>query len=270
MTHFCLAVFISLMCLPFCRPFVQYNKWLTPKSSSVAKSINLSKSNNVQSPFSEWYEEIMQLFTTKMNDSMVPISIQADYAYSLGKLGNNSIEFQCNAFKSSRHIDYLRHVSFQSVDTDKNSSKVATNKFNVFNFVVLPNLGSNIPILGIDIITLPGGSLAAIDFQPLIPGNDTSDYERYFNSSIYKPYKEMFEKHIKTFPSGGALPEKSRKYFSPYVLWTRLPNSEILTVQSALYEYVIAYIDIVNNAVAEDPKSIPSKMKFLQDYLTYR
>ena len=236
----------------------------------MVKSIHLSKSNNLKSPFSEWYVEIMQLFSTKMNDSMIPINIQADYAFSQGKLGNSSIEFQCNAFKSSKYIDYLRYVSFQSVDTGTNSTKVATNKFSVFNFVVLPNLDSNIPILGIDIITLPGGSLAAIDFQPLIPGNGTSDYERYFNSSIYKPYREMFDKHIKNFPSGGALPEKSRKYFSPYVLWTRLPNSEILTVQTALYDYVITYIDIINSAVDEDPNLIPSKEKFLQDYLTYR
>ncbi len=270
MTH-SLTVIVSLMCIPFCLGYVQYSRWQAIKLSSVTTNVHLSTSyNNIESPFSLWYEEIMQLFNTKMHDFTFPITIQSDYALNRGKLGNSSIEFQCNAFKSSKYIDYLRYVSFQSVELGTNDTKIATNKFSVFNFVVLPNLDYNIPILGIDIITLPGGSLAAIDFQPLVSGNDSSDYENYFNSSIYKPYKEIFNKHINKFPSGGELPEKSRKFFSPYVLWTRLPNSEILTVQSALYEYVTTYIDVINKAVAEDRSVIPNKHKFLQEYLTYR
>jgi hypothetical protein len=59
---------------------------------------------------------------------------------------------------------------------------------------------SNIGYL-LSTVVLPGGALAAIDFQPLSEDAD------YLNGPLYAPFESRLKKWQTAFPSGGDLPE---------------------------------------------------------------
>ena len=167
---------------------------------------------------------------------------------SMGPAGREvQVKFTSEAFESPS-IAYMRLVSFSGPGYD------------VFNFVALPRLplpqstesiesrnkndkdekkwtGDNkndkndekkggkeekevLPVLGIDVVVLPGGALAAIDLQP---SRSMDEKTSFADSAMYQPLREHLHAHPHALPPGGALPAAAQKYFSPYVLWTRLP-----------------------------------------------
>ena len=189
-----------------------------------------------------------------------------------GMLGKKvEIEFCCEAFTSPR----LRHVRIVSF---------AGQGYDVFNFLAIPAAGCDLPIFGADIVTLPGGVIAAIDFQPL------SSSPEYFSShAAYLSNAELFRKWQGRFPPGGELPAAARQYFSPYALWTRFgasgtggsgssddgPATREATldqVRAALLEYCNAYTSLLGSTPGGtlDPPRAADAEHFLAEYLSYR
>ena len=114
--------------------------------------------------------------------------------YRKGNFGNRTVEFSCESYESSI-LSVTRLVSFKGAGVD------------VFNLLALPRVNDNyifpVPILGIDVVVLPGVVLAAIDFQP------SNSNAEFFNGPFYKAVADIQKKWSKSLPPGGALPEVS-------------------------------------------------------------
>ena len=219
-----------------------------------------------ESIFSAWYSEVTTLMNEK-ESSWKNLDVPEEYggggSVKLGVLGprgqgQKEIAFVSEAFKSNR-LDYARMVSFSGCGYD------------VFNLLLMPSMDSCLPIFGADIVCLPGGALAAIDFQPSKDGCSECDY---YDSKLYAPYKDIFGKWQKKLPLGGELPEAAQKYFSPHAIWTRIPapleNNLVLfeDVRASLLECLSAYLDLSN--LGYDEAALKPNPEFVEGYLRYR
>ena len=78
-----------------------------------------------------------------LSTELVPMDLDARFTDCVGKLPPNiEVRFRANAFQSP-HYRYLRTISF------------AGDGYDVFNLVAVPRRGRSLPILGIDIVSLP-------------------------------------------------------------------------------------------------------------------
>lgn len=142
----------------------------------------------------------------------------------------------------------LSKKSFNNNDNNKESS---TTGIQVLNFIILPNSDTTLPVLGIDLVSLPGSKhLLLLDAQPM---TDPNPHERYWDD-WYKTHvvaaaataeqqeKEDDEKQIESssssssttlkFAWGGDFPTEVKRYVSRNALWTRLQNVDQLLGQN--------------------------------------
>jgi phycoerythrobilin:ferredoxin oxidoreductase len=179
------------------------------------------------------------------------------------------------------------------------------NAIQVLNLVLFPDVSLPLPVLGMDLVTLPGGkNLIAIDFQPILPPpqieiddmkGDGDDTDPHPPAALFPPqyaqYEEriekLYEKHVSNqsdiLPWGGDIPPQAKRFFSPYALWTRLQGEEaISTIQNEVYnafcDYFDLYLEIMQDLQSDsscDASSVGTESKDVikgghVDYLNYR
>ncbi len=141
------------------------------------------------------------------------------------------------------------------------------NSLQVLNFVIFPELNYNLPFLGGDFVTLPGGHLIALDMQPLFH-DDPGYQEQYTN-----PILPIFRKHHEHLEWGGDFPEEAKQFFSPAFLWTRPQANE--TVETRVFEafkdYLEAYLNFVEQAEPIiDQQELKLILQAQRTYIDYR
>ncbi|KAL3931778.1 MAG: hypothetical protein SGARI_004124 [Bacillariaceae sp.] len=179
---------------------------------------------------------------------------------------------------SSNLVRYARITLLETVPADKdNDGTISTDGIQVLNFVVLPSDQTTLPVLGIDLVSLPGGRhLLLLDAQPMTADN-SNDFESH--------WKEWYERHVtpnteSIFPWGGDFPEPVQKYVSQYSLWTRLQEVEEPTdaiqnqVWEAFCEHLDLYVDLLGKYhEGDDDTTTSSKImgeNWQPAYLDYR
>ena len=78
-------------------------------------------------------------------DNFTRVDIGDEYSKKTSKLGGSNISFSCTAYNGQSFIKYLRTIT------------IAGEQYNVLNIMAVPHVHNNhLPILGIDLISLPG------------------------------------------------------------------------------------------------------------------
>lgn len=159
----------------------------------------------------------------------------------------------------------------------------APDAIHVLNLVLFPNHANphlTLPILGIDLVTLPGGKhLIAMDFQPVLPPvigeeGDNSSHNTHTSAPVgetklfptgtkYAKYEDriaaLHERHVTKqphiLPWGGDIPPNAQRFFSPYALWTRLNNKNgsdsLSIVKNEVYDAFCDYVDLYLELLTE-------------------
>ncbi len=217
--------------------------------------------------FRDVYEKVLKSIDAVEGASVRRIEIDGRYggdkAGVTGKLGpgTKQVEIQfVTESHSSEHLEYARMVSF------------CGGGYDVFNLLLMPKIERNLPIFGADVVCLPGGALAAVDFQPA----RESDGSDYYQSSLYTDFAESIGKVKSKLPSGGDLPPAAQRYFSPYALWTRTPplakgDDDLELLTNSVLDSLKVYLDLIKNPQASKSVNFVSPQShFLQEYLQYR
>jgi phycoerythrobilin:ferredoxin oxidoreductase len=137
----------------------------------------------------------------------------------------------------------------------------------VLNFVIFPKLNYDLPFLGADLVTLPGGHLIALDMQPLF--RDDLSYQAKYT----EPILPIFRTYQSELPWGGDFPEEASAFFSPAFLWTRPKQTKTVEshVFAAFKDYLQAYLDFVDQA---EPVTDTSALEAIEQaqlrYIRYR
>ena len=143
-------------------------------------------------------------------------------------------------------VKYARYALLETIH--ESIEGVQSKGIQVLNFVVLPSDDTNLPVLGIDLVSLPGDKhLLLLDAQPMVTPNPYDSI-----------WKEWHSKHVTDdFPWGGDIPEAVAKYVSPNALWTRLSGDEgVDLIQTKIYdafqEHISLYLKLLKDSETDD------------------
>ncbi len=163
-------------------------------------------------------------------DSSVSETLAANEAPARGAKIESIVRITTKALvptTSKPLIRYARITLLETipVDSDDSTISMSSEGIQVLNFVVLPNDQTTLPVLGIDLVSLPGSKhLLLLDAQPMAQPNPHEDqWESWFNEYVRDDNNESEESSLK-YAWGGDFPEAVQKYVSKYALWTRLQN----------------------------------------------
>ena len=139
-------LFLGLSSLRVTEAFLLFNTNASPKVCEQRRSIGLFSSLNSDrgtvegSKFEGWYQRTIQ--SLSLSEPLVPIQLEDSFSSNLGSLGSLNVAFSSKAWES-KSLRYIRCISFVGEGYD------------VFNFMAVPRAGYAIPILGIDVVSLP-------------------------------------------------------------------------------------------------------------------
>jgi hypothetical protein len=191
-------------------------------------------------------------------------------------------------------IRYARYALLETLTpsnpTSDSENVVQTKGIQVLNLVVFPSDTSDLPVLGIDLVSLPGDKhLLLLDAQPMALPNQ---YE--------ENWKEWHAKYVRAttggdngdagdgdpekdtvFPWGGDIPAPVAKYVSKYALWTRLVGKEgVDVIQNELWDafkdHLREYLELLKQQQQQQQRSVhankahANKMGDQASYIDYR
>ena len=184
--------------------------------------------------------------------------------------------------KATDLVQYSRITLLEtvpSVTNDEPSDNASNNThvhgIHVLNFVVLPSNKTTLPVLGIDLVSLPGGRhLLLMDAQPMVNDNNPTADLPWENH-----WQDWYEKHVADnnvkFPWGGDFPEAVQQYVSKHSLWTRLQEVENPTdviqedVWKAFVDHLDVYLDLLRRYEGEKNEEVLGDNNQVA-YLQYR
>lgn len=161
-------------------------------------------------------------------------------------------------------VKYARVALIETIisgeDTDLHRSGIQ-----VLNFVVIPSDETNLPVLGIDLVSLPGNRhLLLLDAQPMALPNKYEDH-----------WESWHKSHVDgnpVFPWGGDFPEAVQPYVSKYSLWTRLQESKdpTSTIENEVWDAFIEHADLYFELLKRSTWEEASGENVQTAYLEYR
>ena len=133
---------------------------------------------------------------------------------------------------------------------------ISSPNYSVLNFLIIPNNNYNIPFFGVDFVSLPNSHLLVLDFQPSL------NIEKQLNKKILEQIISMRNICHQILPLGEKMPMELEKFFSPGMIWSKLPktNKSDILISNQLYytftEYLNLYIKLLfdSSKVGEELK----------------
>ncbi|VEU36036.1 unnamed protein product [Pseudo-nitzschia multistriata] len=174
-------------------------------------------------------------------DDKVPTDLSEKQAPARGSKIESTVRITTKALIPSTKFDdgkplvrYARITLLETVPVScEVDDAVSVEGIQVLNFVVLPNADTTLPVLGIDLVSLPGKHLLLLDAQPMaVPNPHESHWEEWYSMHVANntdnPEKDGDEP-LK-YAWGGDFPDPVKTYVSKYALWTRLQNIAVSSI----------------------------------------
>jgi len=199
-----------------------------------------------------------------------PKSLQGNTAPAKGMPEGSVVKMETKALTSNSRdvVSYARYALLETIVADSEEEDVSTRGIQVMNLVVFPSNQTSLPVLGVDLVSLPGNKhLLAMDVQPMT----TIDEESEFMKSYSNKWKQWHEKHASQFEWGGDMPPEACKFFSPYALWTRLSGEEAVNViQGKVFDAFCNHLDLYLQMLQDYTLSEEAEANHQDEYLEYR
>jgi len=176
--------------------------------------------------------------------------------YGSGKKNKNAI-LHTWAGKNQR-INFCRSVCINSPS------------YCVLNVLIIPKSQYNIPFLGVDFVSLPNYHLIVLDFQPSL------HISKQFDKNLLKELFSIKDEFHQTVPMAAKMSEQISQFFSPGVIWSKLPKEEISEnlINNNLYptfqKYLNLYLNTLFKAEEVDLEMQKEIINGQINYLEYR
>lgn len=187
--------------------------------------------------------------------------IPSEYSYRETTYGNskknNNVMLFTSAGKNER-INFCRSVCINSPS------------YCVLNFLIVPNNKYNIPFFGVDFVSLPNYHLIVLDFQPSLHIN------KQFNKDLLEELLTIKNEFHQKVPIAPKMSEQIEQFFSPGVVWSKLPKGEISEnlISNNLYltfqKYLDLYLNVLFGAKEVDVEIQQELFRGQSHYLEYR
>tara|TARA_B100000212_G_scaffold8422_1_gene6328 strand:+ start:737 stop:1498 length:762 start_codon:yes stop_codon:yes gene_type:complete len=140
----------------------------------------------------------------------------------------------------------------------------------VLNFLIIPSCEYNIPFLGIDFVSLPKYHLIVLDFQPSL------NFKKQFDKDLLNELLNVKDEFHQKVPMAEKMSEQTEAFFSPGVIWSKLPKEEKSEnmINNYLYptfqKYLDLYLKILFQAKEVNLEIQKELIKGQSHYLEYR
>jgi len=187
--------------------------------------------------------------------------IPSEYSYRESTYGSRKKNKNAILFTwagKNKRINFCRSVCINSPS------------YSVLNFLIIPNSKYNIPFFGIDFVSLPKYHLIVLDFQPSL------QISKQFESELLIELLTIKDDFHQRVPKAAEMPEQVREFFSPAVIWSKLPKEEKSErlINNHLYptfkKYFDLYLNILFNAKEVDLGIQKELISGQNHYLEYR
>ena len=117
--------------------------------------------------------------------------------------------------------------------------------YSVLNFLIIPNTIYNVPFFGVDFVSLPNSHLLVLDFQPSLK------VENQYSDKLIKKLIDLKTRCHSSLPLAERMSDDVARFFSPGVIWSKLPKEERsdFLIANQLYasfkEYLNLYLEIL-------------------------
>ena len=186
----------------------------------------------------EWrWSRFQNYIINKLNQyDLQEYKIPSEYSYREATYGsrknNKNVVLFTWAGKNER-INFCRSVCISSPS------------YSVLNFLIIPNIQYNFPFFGVDFVSLSTYHLIVLDFQPSLPIN------KQFDKELLKEILTIKEGFHKKVSIASKMSDQIAKFFSPGVIWSKLPKEEKSEdlISYNLYPTFKKYLDLYLNTL---------------------
>tara|TARA_Y100000589_G_scaffold179189_1_gene169665 strand:- start:2060 stop:2821 length:762 start_codon:yes stop_codon:yes gene_type:complete len=208
-----------------------------------------------------WTKYLKYLLSVSKEYKLIQKEISPNFSYLESLYGSKKNKKIVNLFNwaaTSERISFSRALCINSPN------------YAVLNFLIIPNAIYNMPFLGLDFVSLPGYHLLVLDFQPSI------QLEKQFSKECLDKLLQIKNNFHKEFPSQQKMSEDFARFFSPGLIWMKLPKqgeSECL-ISNQLFDvfqkYLNLYFDILYKSKKVNENLQSENIKGQKFYLNFR
>ena len=209
-----------------------------------------------------WAKFIKFLISQLDKYHCVEHKIASDFSYKESSYGSKKSKKNINLFTwgatHKKRINFARAVCINSPN------------YSVLNFLIIPKTSYNIPFLGIDFVSLPNSHLLVLDFQPSLK------VKNQFNSELLEQIIKLKNLCHSSLPVAEKMSEEVAKFFSPGLIWSRLPRQQDSDnlIENQLYDSFKEYLNLYLKTLFESEEVGQGLQQELingqNDYLNYR
>ena len=209
-----------------------------------------------------WNNFIKYLISHLSEYNCLEKKIPSEYLYKESIYGSKNLKKTVNLFTwaatHNQRIKLARAVCINSPN------------YSVLNFLIIPNTIYNIPFFGVDFVSLPNSHLLVLDFQPSL------NVENQFSTELIEKLIELKKLCHKSLPRGEKMSDDVARFFSPGLIWSKLPKEESsdYLIANQLYNAFRNYLKLYLETLFESNEvnaKIQKDLKIGQNnYLKYR
>jgi phycoerythrobilin:ferredoxin oxidoreductase len=209
-----------------------------------------------------WHNFLKYLINNLNKHKCLEKKIPSEYSHKNSTYGSKKLQKNVNlstwGVTHKKRIQFARAVCINSPN------------YSVLNFLIIPNTIYNVPFFGVDFVSLPNSHLLVLDFQPSL-----EIQKQYDNELLEKLIKLKTQCHS-SLPLAENMSADVAKFFSPGVIWSKLPKEERsdFLIANQLYNSFKDYLGLYLKILFESKEANMDLQKELingqNNYLKYR
>ena len=213
-------------------------------------------------PDYRWHNFLKYLTINLRKYNCLEKIIPSEYSYKDSTYGSKKSKKNVNlstwGVTHKKRIQFARAVCINSPN------------YSVLNFLIIPNTFYNVPFFGVDFVSLPNSHLLVLDFQPSLK------IENQYSSNLLKKLIKLKTSCHSSLPLAEKMSEDVARFFSPGVIWSKLPKEERsdFLIANQLYksftEYLTLYLEILFESQEADLELQKDLINGQNNYLKYR
>ncbi len=188
--------------------------------------------------------------------------IPAEYSYKNSTYGSK--KSKKNVHLSTWGVTHEKRIQFARAVC------ISSPNYSVLNFLIIPNTIYNIPFFGVDFVSLPNSHLLVLDFQPSLK------IQNQYNTELLEKLLRLKNRCHSSLPFAEKMSEDVARFFSPAVIWSKLPKEERsdFLIANQLYtsfkEYLNLYLEILFESNEANMDLQKELINGQNNYLKYR
>ncbi len=209
-----------------------------------------------------WHNFLKYLTNILSKHDCLEKIIPSEYSYKESTYGSKQSKKKVNLFTwgvtHKTRIKFARAVCINSPN------------YSVLNFLIIPNTIYNVPFFGVDFVSLPNSHLLVLDFQPSLK------IQNQYNNELLEKLIKLKNLCHSSLPLAEKMSGDVARFFSPGVIWSKLPKEESsdFLIANQLYnsfkEYLNLYLEILFESKQANIDLQKELINGQNNYLKYR